>query len=258
MCHRVEAPGGIAGALLTSMGSFIPGGQLEFHMLQAAIMTMAPNKCLGRCKSSSSCCWRWAAEQLLMEYTTVRAEANSIRLVLVEEVGDSAKQRMLQLQEVHNETVANLEAANKELESLRRTIVELEARSEFLAAALSKCEKEKEELRVLCEEAERGRIAYEVRAAATITELKEKVTALDFQKDNNEDVIRLTNQIEIIQRKGQDDAEQAIVRYTKVVQDRDALSIRLLHWETTLKRGRQRRLKGLKSNATALTASLKK
>eukprot|EP00928_Gymnodinium_smaydae_P016710 TRINITY_DN1630_c0_g1_i2.p1 TRINITY_DN1630_c0_g1~~TRINITY_DN1630_c0_g1_i2.p1 ORF type:complete len:419 (+),score=83.13 TRINITY_DN1630_c0_g1_i2:117-1259(+) len=180
LAHRVRVPGRLAGALLTSMGSYVPGGEVEQKMLQAAIMAVAPRPYLVPC-SSQSCCWRWATESLLEDYARVRAEANHARVVLVEELGDSINQRFINLQEEFRVTHARAEAATKELDGLRRAKEVLELRNSKLNANLTEAVRERDEMQVARLVAERDRAALETRTTDTIAELRKELE--DFRHD---------------------------------------------------------------------------
>lgn len=88
-------------------------------MLQAAVMQLAPSARLEPC-CSASCCWRWAAQQLLEEYATVRSSADGLRAVLDEEIGRSAQQRLLKLQREHDELLRRWRATSAELAWLKK------------------------------------------------------------------------------------------------------------------------------------------
>lgn len=103
-------------------------------MLQAAVMQHAPTARLAPC-GSASCCWRWASQQLLSDYAAARNTAGGLRVVLDEELGQSAKQRLLNLKEDYEALHHKWRTSTEELDLLRRRFAALEAEHAAAAAA---------------------------------------------------------------------------------------------------------------------------
>lgn len=115
----------------------------ELCLSPAAVMRIAPASRLLPCQSAS-CCWRWAASQLLDEFTAAHSDATALRVAFDEELGESVLQRFLKLQEEHSATVAQHQAASRELESSVRHCWALEQRC-------AEAVEEREEVQARCE-----------------------------------------------------------------------------------------------------------
>jgi len=172
LAHRVSIPDGLAGALLTSMGGFVPGGNVERKMLHAAIVRLAPRPFIASCKAQS-CCWRWAAERLLDEYATLRAEANTARAVLLDELGHSVRQELLNLQQTHDQTSMKLEAATKAIDILSKAKEAAENKNGRLESSLTIVTIQMETAKQTCVEQEERSEAKEEKSLQQIRVLKQ-------------------------------------------------------------------------------------
>merc|ERR1719375_1908866 len=72
------------------------------QMLQAAIMQLAPNSHVAPCRHGT-CCWRWAARRLLDECEFATRNAHQLREAFYEELGDSAVQQLISMQQSYAE-----------------------------------------------------------------------------------------------------------------------------------------------------------
>lgn len=93
--------------------------------LQAAIMQLAPNNALSPCRHST-CCWRWAATRLLDEAARAQRCAVTLREAFDEELGDSALQKLINLEQVYAELQNQLMATSDQLECQKRSCSDLE------------------------------------------------------------------------------------------------------------------------------------
>lgn len=112
--------GGMAGTLLATAQDVDPRLPPEMRLCQAALMRVAPCGRLLPC-TSNYCCWRWAANKLLDEAVSSRSEAAALRVAFDEELGDSAQQALLNLQDKHAAVVDTLRATKREIEALERS-----------------------------------------------------------------------------------------------------------------------------------------
>lgn len=118
--------GGLAEALIVAGGKGLAGNnRADQQMLQATVMHFAPHTSIGTCQSQS-CCWRWASQQILLEYSAIKITKESLRVMLDEELGQSAKQRLVDLESEHRALTAKWRAAVDELSLLQRRHRDLE------------------------------------------------------------------------------------------------------------------------------------
>lgn len=169
VARGAEAPKHLAQALLLAKEGSEPSGQLESQMLQAAVMQMAPTTRLAPC-GSSLCCWRWASQQLLNEYAAARNTAGGLRAVLDEELGQSAKQRLLNLKEDYEALHHRMRTSTEELALLRKRFAALEVDHAAAAAA-------RDEAVASLQASEQARVACEEQAAARERQLEGQLAA---------------------------------------------------------------------------------
>jgi len=115
------AEGGISGALLAAARDVDARLPADLRYPEAAVMRLAPNERLLPCRSVS-CCWRWATSQLVNECTQARVENRHLRSILEEELGDSALQRLLEMQDSHAALYTKCQALQQELEAERHAL----------------------------------------------------------------------------------------------------------------------------------------
>lgn len=93
----------------------------ELRYPEAAVMRMAPGSRLLPCRSVS-CCWRWATAKLVDECTALKADVHHLRTVLEEELGDSALQKLLKLQQEHASLAGKCQNTQRLLDAERGTV----------------------------------------------------------------------------------------------------------------------------------------
>eukprot|EP00927_Polykrikos_kofoidii_P051386 TRINITY_DN45183_c0_g1_i1.p1 TRINITY_DN45183_c0_g1~~TRINITY_DN45183_c0_g1_i1.p1 ORF type:complete len:345 (+),score=56.22 TRINITY_DN45183_c0_g1_i1:131-1165(+) len=240
LAHRVNLPGGLAGALLTSMGGFVPGGLVEHRMLQSAIMALAPRPFLVPC-TSTGCCWRWAAQTLLDEYSVVRAEANTARAVLVDELGGSVRQQLIDLQERHASTSLKMETTCKEVEMLKRSRETLEKKLAKCEGELRESNRQVVELNSTNQRLMREHTQFEDRTSQVLLDLRRK---LEESKHAREQVAELWQRAEESESRTADlkDSNEVLNQKITVLHaERDKLCSQLRHWEELSARSKNRR-----------------
>lgn len=114
------------------------------------------------CKSSC-CCWRWAACKLIDECQAASVNAVYFRRVLEEELGDSALQKLIGLEQEHSALAADHQKLLQALQAERRHCRALE--------------EEKENLRLTAEEArfnEETAVSKQLEAEDAVQKLEER------------------------------------------------------------------------------------
>ncbi|CAJ1328334.1 unnamed protein product, partial [Effrenium voratum] len=180
--HGVEPPElGLAEVLASACRdqNGLPG---EFKCPEAAVLRLAPGGRLRPCRSVS-CCWRWAACELLDECLAAAKGAAEMRKVLEEELGDSILEKLLGLEAEH-------QALQRRLQELRQELQREQSCRRSLEDQLVQMQKQVDEaeLRALrsAQLAERSQAAQE-RAEDAARELAEE---LERQAKNSPEELR--------------------------------------------------------------------
>lgn len=147
----LAATGGLAEALLVLREP--GGGTIEQQMLQAAVVQFAPRAHMTPC-SSAWCCWRWAAQRLLDDYAAARDSAEGLRVILDDELGQSAKQQLFDLQGQHDTVLGKWRGATQELCQLRSRCESLEKSREETEGSCREAWKALDEVKLKLKESE--------------------------------------------------------------------------------------------------------
>merc|ERR1712232_534905 len=125
--------------------------------------------CIGPCHAQG-CCWRWALQQVLIDYAAVKGSRDSLKVMLDEELGQSAKQRLVDLESEHSFLISKWHATLDEMSLLQRRYNDLEHDHHQLLCAQQQAT---DELKA----AQRYREELESRTAALEVEFEAKLNA---------------------------------------------------------------------------------
>jgi len=240
---REHSSQSLAQALLVAREDADMGSALEQQMLQAAVVQLAPACRMVPC-GSSACCWRWAAQQLLAEYSVVWSTASSLRAVLDEELGQSAQQRLLDLRMEHEALLQKWRSTSAELSLLRKHHTALEGE---LSKALASCDETKATLAAA--EAEQKTLLEE--AAASKSNLQAQLAAANKQPGVKE-LEGLLEEERLRAKENQDGWDKANDDLIKVKMERTDLEWKVQQLRIALTKKAKKKGKGGNSNSGSL------
>lgn len=200
--------------------------------LLAAVRHFSPRGHMDTC-SSASCCWRWAAEELVEEYRELSRVSQGLRTALEKENGQSVQQQLLELDVAHEALLIKFHSMAAELAALRE-------QHQALKGAQAKAEIERDQALETLQEVECKSSASEAESVARILQLEAQLDEELSRSRARELERRLHEEIEKV-RDLEASTEEAEAGFTAVKIQRTDLEWQVQGLLTRMNQMRQRK-----------------